>query len=196
MFSVNVCRIKNFILKDLCVCVCYIYWILHSLTAAVTHARAKLLNPVALGEEICNVFGTRQHSFQVGMKHGVAEEQKSCVFRFWHSHVHTSLLHSGVTTNSRALGYLSQRQEEWAWNGFQDTYLSVVECQAWICDISQDYMYTQQIPPSSHISTCTGIFRAFPTNVKPGKVTHQLQKVISLKEQGICQWDVKISLKS
>lgn len=60
----------------------FCHWTLHWLTTAVTHTRAKLLNPVALGEEICNLFGTRQRCFQVGMKHGVAEEQNGCVFRF------------------------------------------------------------------------------------------------------------------
>lgn len=82
---------------------CYTYRAFHSLTTAVTHTRAKLLNPMAVGEEICNLFGTRQRGFQVGMKHGVAEEQKSCVFRFWHSHVHTRLLHSGVTPSGLLL---------------------------------------------------------------------------------------------
>lgn len=116
--------------------------------------QAKLLTPVALGEEICNLFGTRQCGFQVAMKHSVKEEQKSCVFRFWHSHVHTRLLDSGVPTNSTALGRLSCVQEEWVWSGFQDTYLSVVECQAEGCDISQDRTYTQRRPHSTH----TGIF--------------------------------------
>lgn len=142
---------------------------------------------MALGEEICNLFGTRQRGFQVGMKHSVEEEQNSCVFRFWHSHVHTRLLHSGVTTNSRALGRLSCIQEEWVWNGFQDTYLSVVGCQAWNCDISQDCTYKTH--PSQYTFTYTGIFRAFPTDVRPGKITHHLKcslKVTSLKEQRIC----------
>lgn len=156
-------------------CVCYTYRAFHSLTTAVTHTRAKLLNPMAVGEEICNLFGTRQRGFQVGMKHGVAEEQKSCVFRFWHSHVHTRLLHSGVTPSGLLLYIYIYTQEEWVWKGFQDTYLSVVECQAWSCDISQDCKYTQHTPPKTHKSTYTGIFRAFPTNVKPGEITRQLQ---------------------
>lgn len=104
------------------------------------------LSATAPAEKICNLFGTRRHSFQVGMSHDVAVEQNSCVFHFWRSHVHTRLLHSRATTNSRALGRLSYKQEEWVWNGFQDTYLSVVECQARNCDFSQGCTYTQHHP--------------------------------------------------
>lgn len=53
------------------------------------------LNPVAAGEEICNLFG-----FQVGMKHCVAGERNSCVYCFCRSHVRTCLFHSGVPTHT------------------------------------------------------------------------------------------------
>lgn len=86
-----------------------------------------------------------------------------CCSAFWHSHVHTRLLHSGATTNSGASGHLSYVQEEWVWSGFQDAYLSVVECQAWDCDISQDCTHTQHTPSNTYSEG----FRAFPTHVKP-----------------------------
>lgn len=112
------------------------------------------------------------------MKHRVAGLQNSCVFRFRRSHVHTRLLYSGVKTNSRASRHLSL--EEWVWNGFQDTCLSVVECQTQSCDISQDCTYTQ------HAERFSEHFHS--SNVAP--------KVIPLGEQRIYQWDVKISSKS
>lgn len=110
-----------------------LHWLsFHWLITAVTHARAKVPNPVAVKEEICNLFGTSQCGFQVAMKHGVAEEQNSCVFRFRRSHVRTRLLHSTLATNSLALRHLWYAEEERVWNSFQDTCLSVVGCQTWM----------------------------------------------------------------
>lgn len=101
---------------------------------------------MALGDEICNLFGTGWYGFQVGMNHGVAEEQNSCVFSFWHSHVHTRLFSFKSHYKQQGLGASLYIQEERVWNGFQDTYLSVVERQAWICEFSQNCMYTQYTP--------------------------------------------------
>lgn len=164
---------------------------MHSLTT-VTHTTAQLLHPVALGEEICNLFGTRQRGFQVGMKHGVAEEQKSCVFRFWASTcTHTPPSFRDHYKQQGPGASFIYTQEEWVWNGFQDIPVCcrMSSMKRWL------HVHTTHPSQRKHFAHTKGFFGHFPTNAKAGKITHEHQcglQVISLKEQGICQWDVKI----
>lgn len=144
---------------------------MHTLTT-VTHTTAQLLHPVALGEEICNLFGTRQRGFQVGMKHGVAEEQKSCVFRFWAStctHMPPSF-RDHYKQQGPGVSFI-YTQEEWVLERLpgHTCLLSNVKHEAVAACAHSTPL------PAHTLCTYKGIFRAFPTNVKAGKVPHEHQ---------------------
>lgn len=135
---------------------------MHSLTT-VTHTTAQLLHPVALGEEICNLFGKRQHGFQVGMKHGVAEEQKSCVFRFWASTcTHTPRsFRDHYKQQGPGVSFI-YTQEEWVWNGFQDIPVCcrMSSMKRWL------HVHTTHPFPVHTLCTYKGVFWAFSHKCK------------------------------
>lgn len=128
------------------------------------------------------------------MKHGVAEEQKSCVFRFWRfACTHTPPSFSSLYKQARPPGasFIKTGRRVLQWLPGHIPVCCQMSCvkprhftrrprtQTRTTDASEPRRHTQM----------WSFKGAFLTSVKPWKIVHRPtpQKVIT------CQWDVKIS---
>lgn len=123
------------------------------------------------------------------MKRSVAEEQKSCVFRFWRftcTHTPPSFRSlykqrgpgaSFIKTGRRALQWLP---------GHIPVCCQMSRVEPWHFTRRRARKHTQQMPQSlTHTHTRKWSFKgAFLTNVKPGKIAHPAPQRLSLKTDG------------